>query len=101
MVTGGAGRTKLSVEKTSAFGIGRKVESLMPRASQFFEIKRRLTPQSDFRASLTQAGFSEQEIETGLFVRTAQALARHWTANREGKSLESVNKAHQRFALQN
>jgi len=94
-------RRKKAPEKKTYFAIAQQVDHLLPAAIHFLRIKAALSPKIRgdgrlFRAALTKAGFSEEDIGPGLIARTPQALARHWVANRIGKSFDWVKKAHGR-----
>jgi hypothetical protein len=93
-------RQKKVPEERTDFAIRKLVDSLVPPAHRFFEIIARFSPlaRTDrfVRAALTEAGFSEEDIGPGLIARTPQSLARHWVANRIGKSFDWVKKAHGR-----
>jgi hypothetical protein len=93
-------RPKKAPEEKADFKISQQVDSLMLSARSFLGHKARLSKQirNDglLRTALIDAGFSERDIGVGLGpnARTFQSLARHWVADRTGKTMDYVSKAH-------
>jgi hypothetical protein len=107
LFAGGPGRRKKTLEETMTFTIGKKVESMIPRARLALELKGKLPLRMRRRlevmeAALATSGFSEQEVQL-IFVSKPgpileeTILARHFVANETGMDFATVGRHHRWF----